>query len=120
MITRVIHQLDARDKTLGRLATEIAGLLRGKGKVGFTYNQDHGDSVVVDNIEKVRLTGRKETQKKYYRHSQYPSGLTTIDFQTLRETNPERIIRQAVQNMLPDNRLRALWLKRLALKRGNV
>jgi large subunit ribosomal protein L13 len=115
---RTKHHFDATGKTLGRLATEIAVLLRGKNKVGFTFNEDHGDIVEVANVEKIRLTGRKESQKKYYRHSQYPGGLRTTDFKTMRETKPEEIIFLAVRGMLPDNRLRPLWMKRLILKKG--
>ncbi|HUD20453.1 MAG TPA: 50S ribosomal protein L13 [Candidatus Saccharimonadales bacterium] len=115
-MTRETHTLDASDKVLGRLATEIANLLRGKHKIGFTYHQDHGDKVIVLNADKVKLTGRKETQKKYYRHSGYPGGLREISYLEMKAEHPERIIQLAVQNMLPDNRLRAKWLERLTIK----
>jgi large subunit ribosomal protein L13 len=114
------HQIDANGKTLGRLATEIAVLLRGKNKPGFTFHQDHGDKVIVVNAEKVRLTGRKEAQKMYYRHSTYPGGLSKMSFLQLRQEQPERIIEQAVKGMLPVNRLRPLWLKKLTVKRGQT
>ncbi len=115
---RTVHTLDANGRTLGRLATEIATLLRGKNKVGFTYHQDHGDTVVVLNAAKVRLTGKKETQKSYYRHSGYPGNLRKISYLEMKATHPDRIISHAVKLMLPDNRLRAIWLKRLTVKAG--
>lgn len=115
---RTIHRIDATGKVLGRLATEIAVLLRGKNKVGFTYHQDHGDAVQVVNAEKVRLTGRKAVQKKYYRHSGHPGGLREISFQEMIATHPERVITLAVRTMLPDNRLRADWMKRLTVTKG--
>lgn len=113
MTKPVIHYLDARGKILGRLATEIASLLRGKSKLGFTYHQDHGDRVVVANADQIRLTGRKAEHKKYYRHSGYPGNLKEISFLRLQQTHPDRIIVIAVSNMLPNNRLRSTWLKRL-------
>ena len=119
MITRETHQIDANGRVLGRLATEIAFLLRGKNKPGFTYNQDLGDKVVVVNAEKVIVTGRKATQKKYYSHSGYPGSLKEITFEKLQLTKPEQIIFLAVKNMLPKNRLQALWLKRLDIRKGN-
>lgn len=119
-ITRTHHQIDAAGRTLGRMATEIANLLRGKGKLGFTFHQDHGDRVTVTNAEKIRLTGKKETQKKYYRHSTYPGGLTEITFLDMKKDHPERIIELAVKNMLPNNRLRNEWLKRLTVVAGGV
>ncbi len=112
------HTLDANGKVLGRLATEIATLLRGKNKVGFTYHQDHGDRVVVKNADKVVLTGNKATQKKYYRHSSYPGGLREVSYKEMSEQHPDRVIRLAVQNMLPNNRLRTGWLKRLIIETG--
>lgn len=117
-IERATHQFDATGKTLGRLATEIAVLLRGKNKIGFTFHQDHGDKVVVINAEKVRVTGRKADQKMYYRHSTYPGGLSEMNFKQMQEKHPERIIELAVRTMLPDNRLRNNWMKRLEVKRG--
>lgn len=119
MVTeRITHTIDASGKVLGRLATEVAQLLRGKSKVGFTYHQDHGDKVIIINAEKIILTGRKASQKKYYRHSFHPGGLTEISFSEMKATHPERIIELAVKGMLPDNRLRRDWLKRLTVKKG--
>ncbi len=112
----VTHTIDADGKILGRLATEIATLLRGKNKVGFTFYQDHGDRVVVKNADKIVLTGNKATQKKYYRHSSYPGGLREISYKEMSELHPDRVIRLAVQNMLPNNRLRTGWLKRLIIE----
>lgn len=114
------HILDAEGKTLGRLSTEIAVLLRGKKKLGFTYHEDHGDFVTVENGHKVRLTGKKESQKMYYRHSTYPGGLTEITYKEMMKTHPERIIELAVKGMLPDNRLRANWMKRLTVNVGET
>ncbi len=118
MITRQTHTIDAEGRTLGRLATEIATLLRGKNKVGFTLHQDHGDIVIINNAEKVQVTGRKAVQKKYYRHSTYPGGLREMTFTQLQATHPERIIMLAVKRMLPDNRLRTGWMKRLKITPG--
>ncbi len=115
----VTHTIDAEGKVLGRLATEIANLLRGKHKLGFTFNQDHGDRVVILNADKVFLTGKKAQNKMYYRHSQYPGGLREIPFEEMQKKHPERVIQLAVRTMLPDNRLRAGWMKRLVFKKEN-
>lgn len=107
------HHIDAEGRVLGRLATEIAVLLRGKNKIGFTFNQDHGDKVIVKNASKIVVTGKKASQKMYYRHSTYPGGLREISFETMKKAHPNRIIQLAVRTMLPDNRLRNVWMKRL-------
>lgn len=112
--------IDATGRTLGRLSTEIATILRGKNKIGFTYHQDHGDAVVISNPEKVRVTGKKASQKMYYRHSSYPGGLKEISFEKLQKAHPERIIELSVRNMLPDNRLRNDWMKRLSFEKGKT
>lgn len=117
---RSTYNIDASGKVLGRLATEIAGRLRGKNKTGFTFHQDHGDKVVVTNAEKIIVTGRKAQQKKYYRHSTHPGGLKAISYEVMHQEHPERIITLAVRNMLPDNRLRKDWLKRLEVKKGSA
>ncbi|QQG50111.1 MAG: 50S ribosomal protein L13 [Candidatus Berkelbacteria bacterium] len=114
------HTIDAEGKILGRLATEIAVLLRGKNKIGFTFNEDHGDKVIVKNASKIVLTGNKTEQKKYYRHSQYPGALREISYKEMKETHPERIIEHAVKNMLPNNRLRTRWMKRLVIEQGET
>lgn len=117
-IERVTHTIDANGRVLGRLATEIAVLLRGKNKIGFTFHQDHGDKVIVNNGEKIVLTGKKEQQKMYYRHSFHPGGLKEITYERMKKEHPERIIELAVKNMLPDNRLRRSWMKRLIVNIG--
>jgi large subunit ribosomal protein L13 len=99
------YVIDAGDQVLGRVATRAAGLLRGKGKASFTPHVDCGDFVVVVNAGKVRLTGSKENAKQYHRHSEYPGGITTTTASGLRETHPERLVRFAVEGMLPKNRL---------------
>ena len=104
--------IDAEDKTLGRLATEIARRLRGKHKAEYTPHVDTGDFIVVVNAEKVRVTGKKETDKIYWRHSGYPGGIKQTNVATMRETHPERIIEKAVKGMLPRNSLgRAMYRK---------
>ena len=99
------YLIDARDKVLGRVASEAAQLLRGKGKPSFTPHVDCGDFVVIVNAEHVRLTGAKESGKHYYRHSGYPGGIRMQTAATLRRTHPERLLRLAVAGMLPKNRL---------------
>ena len=111
--------IDAKDKTLGELAVVIANKLRGKNKVTFTPHVDGGDYVVVLNVEKVRVTGNKEEDKKYYRHSGYLGHLKTESLKVVREKNPARILQNAVSGMLPKNRLRAPQLKRLILVVGD-
>lgn len=106
------YVVDANGKTLGRLASEIAGRLRGKHKAAYTPHVDTGDYIVVVNAEKVRVTGTKETGKTYYRHSGYPGGIKATTLAKLRETHPERIVANAVKGMLPRNRLgRAMYRK---------
>lgn len=97
------HVLDASGKTLGRLATEAAGLLLGKGKPLYSRHLDNGDFVVVTNAAKVRVTGKKAEQKIYYRHTQYPGGLRQTTFAKMIETHPTRVIEHAVRGMLPHN-----------------
>ena len=97
--------VDAQGKILGRLASQVAAILRGKHKPTFTPYMDMGDNVIVVNAEKVRLTGRKAEQKEYYRHSGYPGGLKTTSFSDMIEKKPTRVITMAVKGMLPHNRL---------------
>ncbi|MBT9312310.1 50S ribosomal protein L13 [Leptothoe kymatousa] len=97
--------VDATDKRLGRLATEIASILRGKNKPTFTPNMDTGDFVIVINAEKVSVTGRKREQKLYRRHSGRPGGMKVETFEQLQARIPERIIEKAVKGMLPKNAL---------------
>jgi large subunit ribosomal protein L13 len=104
--------VDAENQTLGRLASAIAARLRGKHKVEFTPHVDTGDYVVVINAAKVRVTGKKETDKLYYRHTGYPGGIKNTTLGRMRETRPERIIEKAVKGMLPRNPLgRAVYRK---------
>ena len=109
-ITRDWHVIDAADQTLGRLATQIAGLLRGKHKPAYSPHMDMGDFVIVVNAGKIRVTGRKRQQKTYYRHSTYPGGLKMETLEKLLDRRPTRVIERAVKGMLPHNRLgRALY-----------
>ncbi|MDX8389150.1 MAG: 50S ribosomal protein L13 [Mariprofundaceae bacterium] len=104
-VDRKWHVVDANDIILGRLATKVATILRGKHRPEYTLNADCGDHVVVINAEKIRVTGRKEEQKKYYRHSRYAGGLKTTSLKMMREKHPERIVEFAVKGMLPKNPL---------------
>lgn len=117
-IRRVWHLVDVKDKTLGRIASEIAQLLMGKSKAYFVRNLDCGDYVVVVNAKEVKTTGKKEEQKKYYRHSGYPGGFKVESLQELRVRKPENIITHAVKGMLPDNRLKKRMLARLFVFTG--
>ena len=110
---RNIHTINADGKVLGRLATEIAVLLRGKDKPNFAPYKDIDDLVVVKNVEKIKLTGKKIDQKVYYHHSGYLGGLKEIPFKKLFERDPTQILKKAVFGMLPKNRLRAQIIKRL-------
>ncbi len=117
-IKREWHLFDAEGKTLGRLSTEIATILMGKRKSYFVRNLDCGDYVVVINAKAVAVSGKKEEQKTYARHSMYPGGFKSETLRELRQRKPEEIIRHAVKGMLPDNKLRATMLKRLFISGG--
>jgi large subunit ribosomal protein L13 len=117
-VQRDWYVVDATDQTLGRLATQIATLLRGKHKPTFSPNLDGGDFVIVVNAEKVHLTGRKEDQKMYYRHSGYPGGLKEIPYRRMLATHPERILRFAVKGMLPKTRLGRQQILKLKIYAG--
>ena len=110
--------VDADGKTLGRLASQVAAVLRGKRKPTFTPHMDMGDNVIVVNAEKVQLTGRKAEQKEYYRHSGYPGGIKVAAFSDLIKNKPERVINIAVKGMLPHNRLGRVIIKHLKVYRG--
>lgn len=112
-IKRDWHLVDAKGEILGRLATVIAGLLMGKVKPYFVRHLDCGDNVVVINAKDIKVTGKKEKQKKYYRYSGYPGGLKTQTLAEIRAKNPNRIIYEAVRGMLPQNKLRDRMLTRL-------
>ena len=118
-IKREWHVIDASDKVLGRLATQIAGLLMGKHKPIFSRNLDTGDFVVVINAEKVRVTGNKAKQKLYYRHSGYPGGLKATSLETMMQNNPPRVIEHAVKGMLPHTRLGNSMMKKLRVYAGD-
>jgi large subunit ribosomal protein L13 len=110
--------VDAAGKTLGRLATQIADLLRGKGKPEYTPHVDTGDFVVVINAEKIAVTGNKLADKRYYRHSGYPGGLRSRTLQDMLERQPEEVIRRAVRGMMPRNRLARKQLTKLKVYAG--
>ncbi|MEX1257353.1 MAG: 50S ribosomal protein L13 [Gemmatimonadota bacterium] len=110
--------VDASGKTLGRLATEVARILRGKHKPIYTPHLDTGDYVVLVNAEKVRLTGKKADQKTYFRHSGYMGGERFIPFRRMIETHPERVLELAVKGMLPKNALGREMRKKLKVYRG--
>ena len=110
--------LDVTDRILGRVATKIADRIRGKDKPTYTPHTDGGDYVIVVNAEKIKVTGSKFTNKKYYKHSLYPGGLKTQTFQELNNKNPERITEEAVKGMLPKNKLGKSMIKKLKVFAG--
>ncbi|MFT4799033.1 MAG: large subunit ribosomal protein L13 [Candidatus Azotimanducaceae bacterium] len=111
--------VDATDKTLGRMATEIANRLRGKHKAEFTPHVDTGDYVVVVNAEKIKVTGNKTTDKMYYHHTGYPGGIKSISFDKLMDKAPERAIQSAVKGMMPKNKLARAMLSKLKVYAGS-
>jgi len=111
-ITRKIHQLDATDKSVGRLATQIALILRGKNKAEYTPNLDMGDIVQVSNIDKFKFTGKKMEQKVYHHYSGFQGGLKT---KKISEMTPEQVLREAVRDMLPKTKHRVNMLRRLII-----
>ena len=111
--------VDAEGKTLGRLASKIANILRGKNKPTFTPHLDTGDFVIVLNAEKIEVSGKKTSQKLYRRHSGRPGGMKVEKFETLRDRIPERIIEQAVKGMLPHNSLGRQQFKKLKVYKGS-
>ena len=117
-ITRDWFVVDATGKVLGRLATEIARILRGKHKPEYAPFIDTGDHVVVINAEKVKVTGKKSEQKKYYRHTGYPGAIRVVEYLELLQKHPERIIQKAVHGMLPHNTLGREMLKKLRVYAG--
>ena len=112
-ITRNWYIIDAEDQILGRLASTVAQILRGKNKPYFTPHMDMGDFVVIINADKIKLTGNKEVAKTYFSHSGYPGGTKETNLKKVRKQHPERIIINAVQGMLPHNRLGRRLLKHL-------
>jgi large subunit ribosomal protein L13 len=111
--------VDATDKTLGRMATEIANRLRGKHKPEFTPHVDTGDYVVVVNAEKIKVTGNKTSDKMYYHHTGYPGGIKSISFDKLMDKAPERAIQSAVKGMMPKNKLARAMLSKLKVYAGS-
>ena len=111
--------VDATDQTLGRLASDVANLLRGKHKPTYAPHMDGGDFVVIVNAEKVAVTGNKAEQKIYYRHSGFPGGLSELSFERMQERYPERIIETAVRGMVPKNRLGRQMLTKLKVYAGS-
>ena len=117
-VERKWYVVDAEGQTLGRLATEIATILRGKNKPQYTPHVDTGDFVVVVNAEKVAVTGRKAEQKVYRRHSGYPGGLKETSYEQMMERRPTEILRRAVKGMMPKNRLARQQLRKLKIYAG--
>lgn len=119
-IKRDWYEVDAEGKVLGRLASRVAHVLRGKHKPIYTPHLDTGDHVVIINAEKIKLTGNKLEDKKYYRHSGYPGNLKTITCKDLLAKHPERVITLAVKGMLPHNKLGRQMLKKLKVYKGGA
>ncbi|MBQ6516841.1 50S ribosomal protein L13 [bacterium] len=117
-VERKWYILDAEDEVLGRLAGRIANILRGKNKPQYTPNVDTGDFVIVINADKVRVTGKKETDKIYYHHTGYPGGLKSASFKELMEKNPVLAIEKAVKGMLPHNTLGSEQFTKLKVYAG--
>ena len=111
--------LDAKDETLGRLSSKIASILMGKNKAQYTPHNDLGDYVVVVNADKIKVTGNKNTQKRYYRHTGYPGGLKSSTFSEIIEKDPVNIILKAVKGMLPKNKLSNSMISKLKIYAGD-
>ena len=118
-VDRKWYVVDAADQTLGRLASEVAAILRGKHKPIYTPHVDTGDFVIVINAEKIKLTGDKLNQKMYRHHSGYPGGLKEMDYRTLLQKKPEKAIELAVKGMLPHNRLGDKMYRKLKVYKGS-
>lgn len=112
-MSRKTYIIDASNKTLGRLASRISILLQGKDDPGYRPHEDKENVVVVKNVEKIKLTGKKREQKKYYHHSGYLGGLKEVPLKKIIEKDPTEVLRRAVWGMLPKNKLRAKRIKRL-------
>lgn len=110
------YKIDATNKILGRLATEIVLILRGKNKPGFAPNKENTDIVEVIHAAKVKVSGKKEEQKLYFRYTGYPGGIKRTTYREMLEKHPERILWKAVYGMLPKNRMRSRLLKHLIIK----
>lgn len=118
-IEREWYVVDAEGQTLGRLASRIAPILKGKHKPIYTPHLDCGDFVIIVNAEKVRVTGRKMDQKFYHRHSGYPGGLTSISLRDQLDKYPERVLHAAIRGMLPKNKLGRRMIKKLKVYAGD-
>ena len=118
-LERQWYLVDAENKTLGRLATEVAAVLRGKNNPNFTPHLDTGDFVVVVNAEKIRVSGNKPSQKLYRRHSGRPGGMKTETFEALQDRIPERIVEKAIKGMLPHNALGRQMFRKLKVYKGS-
>ena len=112
-MTEKIHSFDAQDQSLGRLAGQIAVILQGKHRTDYLPYQDKGEEVVVKNVSQMKITGKKREQKIYYHHTGYLGGLKQIGLGKLMDKKPEEVLRKAVWNMLPKNKLRARRIKKL-------
>lgn len=117
-LTHKWYLIDAKDKVLGRLATEIASRLRGKHKAEFAPHMDNGDFIIVINADKIKVTGQKMTQKRYYRHTGYPSGLKETTLSDMLKTKSESVITKAVRGMLPKSALGFQMIKKLKVYTG--
>lgn len=114
-ITHLKHEVDAKEQVLGRFSTQIVSLLTGKSKPYFTRHLDCGDFVTVKNAKEIKVTGKKREQKLYTHYSGFAGGLKTRKFKEVQKSNPAEIIRHAVWGMLPNNKLRDIWIKRLKI-----
>nr|PZN73628.1 MAG: 50S ribosomal protein L13 [Bacillota bacterium] len=117
-VERKWYVVDAEGKTLGRLASKVAAILRGKHKPTFTPHVDCGDYVIIVNAEKIQVTGKKRTDKVYYRHSGYPGGLKATTFEQMIARRPERVLELAIKGMLPHNRLGRRMYRKLKVYAG--
>ena len=115
-----MHKIDAKNQILGRLAVQVANLLRGKNKPEFVPYMEIGDEVLVYNTDKIRLTGKKEDQKIYYHHSGYPGGIKEVPFKMAMEKDSREVIKKAVYGMLPKNKLRDKIIKKLKLQKEEI
>lgn len=115
-IQRARHEIDAAGKPVGRIATQVAMMLRGKNKPSFSPNIDEGDFVTVTNAAQLRFTGKKLVQKDYYHHTQHPGGIKRTPMKKVFDAKPEEVLYRAVWGMLPKNKLRQDMIKRLTIK----
>jgi|TARA_B110000196_G_scaffold299808_1_gene292701 large subunit ribosomal protein L13 len=118
-VRRNWYVVDATDKTLGRLSTQIANRIRGKHKAEYTPHVDTGDYIVVVNAEKIKVTGKKLDDKHYYRHTGYPGGIKSVTLGKMMQDTPTKAIEQAVKGMMPKNKLSRMMLAKLKVYAGN-